>query len=297
MSAGRREASGERGSVSAARNTIGLGRNALRDLLDTMDDGDATNDAGASGRTFARHLYRLETLPVEITHGDGSATRLKMAARNISAGGVSLLHSGFMHEGSKLRVFLPHASTGVMQVHGAVRRCRHVKGIVHEIGVQFVKEIDLREVSWLDTSHAWFRFDKVRPHQLIGKVLCVDDAKSEQDRFLDLVRGSRLTVRRAATADEALQEIIAGVEVAFVDYHLGRESAEPLFTAVRQLNLNTPLVLVTVADPNEVRGLLKRLRPASFLRKPFDRHALLRAVAEFVGISEDEDDFGASDAA
>jgi len=285
---------------AAPRNSIGLGRHALRELFEIMDTGEygdhSEGNAGASGREFARHAYRLEAAPVDLIREDGSVTGVRMAVRNLSAKGIGLLHSGFLHEGSQVRVVLPHVNKTMTPVHGIVRRCRHVKGIIHELGVEFVREINLRDYSWLDASHAWFRFDRVHAHDLRGTVLYVDDGEADQAAFLNLVRGSQLTVRKAFNADGAIEEIIKGVDVALIDYHLGRETAEPLFTAIRQLNITTPLVLVTMADPVTLRGLLKRMRPATFLKKPLDKLPTLCALAEFVERtpSEDDDEYAAA---
>lgn len=290
------------GQNAGPRNSIGLGRHALRELFELMDareggDGGAgPADAGASGRQFARHAYRLEAAPVELMRDDGSSTSVRMAVRNLSAKGIALLHSGFLHEGSEVRVTLPHVNKTLVPVRGIVRRCRHVRGIIHELGIEFYQEIDLRDYSWLDASHAWFRFDRVHAHDLKGTVLYVDDSDVDHAAFLNVVRGSQLTVRKATNADEAITEILKGVDVAVIDYHLGSENAEPLFAAIRQLNITTPLVLATVAEPSAVRGLLKRLRPASFLKKPLDKLPVLCALAEFVDRTpmDDEDDQAAA---
>ena len=55
-------------------------------------------------------------------------------------------------------------------------------------------------------------------------------------------------------------------------------------------------MLATVAEPSAVRGLLKRLRPASFLKKPLDKLSVLCALAEFVDRTpmDDEDDQAAA---
>ncbi|MEL7472041.1 MAG: PilZ domain-containing protein [Planctomycetota bacterium] len=297
---------GSSGSEQASSgNSLGLTQRDLRALLDKLDGDPSNPDESRSmvdtGRTYARHNFRLNAVNVEIMHAeqaDTVASTIRVAARNISAGGVGLLHRGFVHLGTQVRVHLPLAKQGLTPVPGGVRRCQHISGVAHELGVQFDENIDLDEVSWLDLSYAWHTYDKVRAHELSGTVLYADASRLAQMRFLDVIRGTRLTASKVSDAEEALRAMIKGVDVALIAGDLGQDRADSLFHAARHLELTTPMIYVTDnVDQTALRDRLVALRPDSFVRKPLEKATLLRAIAEFVAKPPEADGHTDIDAA
>ncbi|MEI7657253.1 MAG: hypothetical protein WCK33_04240 [Phycisphaerae bacterium] len=126
---------------SVRSNTLGLSGLALKQVhaaLDAVDTQTERNNA----RAYARVSVRYASVSVCIEQSGGCRNELLMAGRNLSRGGVSLLHSGFIHDGTKCIVRLPLKSSLVVSFRGSVVRCTHRGGTLHEIGIKFVRPLD-----------------------------------------------------------------------------------------------------------------------------------------------------------
>src|SRR5262252_1894950 len=116
---------------SAGRNTLGMDLRELSAILDSYDTTEAR--AGQSNRDFVRWPFRHDSVRVMIVQG-GKVVPIVMACRNISRGGISLLHSAYMHPGTKCVVMLPFPEHGETPTKAWVARCTHRSGVIHEIG-------------------------------------------------------------------------------------------------------------------------------------------------------------------
>src|ERR1051325_1102529 len=104
-------------------NTIGLQTKPLEALLEFLDHPeDAKNVAR---RQFSRWPFRQATIRVTISHPGGSTVVLKLACRNISRGGIGLLHTSFVHPGSSCRVELPNINGGMDRIDAGIQRWLH----------------------------------------------------------------------------------------------------------------------------------------------------------------------------
>ena len=87
-------------------NTIGMEAHHLDVLLNHLDT-PADNKANTN-RTYARWPFRRTAIKVNIFHPGGSEVSLKLACRNLSRGGVGVLHTAYIHPGSTCTVELPN---------------------------------------------------------------------------------------------------------------------------------------------------------------------------------------------
>ncbi len=134
-------ASAARLAAAGRSNTLGLSRLALEEVHATLDAADSkvTRD---DTRAYARVPVRGDAIAVCLEHPGGTTAELLMAGRNLSRGGVSLLHSGFVHAGTRCIVRLPLSSDLVASFPGEVVRCTHRGGQLHEIGVKFARPLE-----------------------------------------------------------------------------------------------------------------------------------------------------------
>jgi len=80
----------------------------------------------------------------EVAHPGGSSHRFLATIRDISRGGLSMLHGGFLHKDSRCDfIILAPDNSPPPPVTGFVIRCSHVKGSVHDIGIRFESPIPL----------------------------------------------------------------------------------------------------------------------------------------------------------
>lgn len=264
-------------------NTVGLRQEALNSLLDQIDKSSGKNASVA--REFVRWGFRREAVLVTIHQpGGGNPVNLKMACRNLSCGGINVLHSAFVHSGTRVVVELSLPSGERQKVEGTIVRCSHLKGLVHEIGIKFNHEIQAREYIHVDPFSDNFSLEKVDPDELKGTVIFVDDSAAERKLITHYLRGTSLRLRVAESGKEALRLLEDGCDLLITDYVMPEMNGVELIRAVREAGYDTPVIMVTADTSAVTRVSLNELRISAFLAKPFPQEMLLRAVAEFISM-------------
>lgn len=126
-------------SKSGLVRTIRLDDARVAAILDRLDSpGDGPEGAPGNRRTSERYSYRVKGCIVHLQQpGASNSTPYVVATRDISAGGFSFLHGGFVHVGSKCQVQLITAHGGWQDVTGVVARCRYINDGLHEVGIRF----------------------------------------------------------------------------------------------------------------------------------------------------------------
>ena len=97
-------------------------------------------------RRSQRHRYRSDAVILYIAPPDGEVRKdgpVLAPTRDISQGGLCFLHGAFLEPGTQCQVVLKTKGDQKWTVHEArVVRCRHLEGLMHEVGLQFEQEID-----------------------------------------------------------------------------------------------------------------------------------------------------------
>lgn len=116
------------------------------DLILNQLDNEPTGGRGASRRASKRFPYRMAAMPVKMQQpGSPNAAHYLVPTRNLSSGGVSFLHGGFVHNGTRI-LMQPVRQDGMWSdLVGKVVACRYIERGIHEVCVQFDKEIDPSE--------------------------------------------------------------------------------------------------------------------------------------------------------
>jgi len=114
---------------------------AIEAILDRLDE--KADPAAADQRKTKRFSYRSQDVILELPPtGAGTAKSFICASRDLSNGGCSFLHGGFVHPGAKCIVHLAARHGKWQRISARIVHCRFVEGSVHEIGVQFDEPID-----------------------------------------------------------------------------------------------------------------------------------------------------------
>jgi hypothetical protein len=95
-----------------------------------------------SRRAHKRIEYRQANVALIVEHPGGTSANFLVCTRNISAGGISILHGGFIHPGSRCKIGLPQRDGNQCALIGTVVSCRAVDGFIHEVGLKFQHLID-----------------------------------------------------------------------------------------------------------------------------------------------------------
>ncbi|NUQ53203.1 MAG: response regulator [Phycisphaerales bacterium] len=277
--------------IGASRqNTIGLASRELNPFLDDLDRGQGEPD---KRRTFVRWPFRNAAIACKLVHPGGNTVNLMVAARNLSCGGISVLHNAYVYTGSRCTVTLPHPKLGPTELAGTVKRCIHRRGTIHELGIQFDKEINAKEYFVVDPMKDWFSLENVNKEELSGNMLHVDDSPMEQSLVKHYLRGTQVRLQQAATIEDAIPIAESGVDLVLTDFDLGDgKSGADLVLLMRAKNVRCPVMFVTADGTPQTREKAQEVGVTAFLVKPVTPEKLLRAVAEFLTVGGGTDPNG-----
>ncbi len=187
------------------QNLLRLGEGEIEKILARMDQ-DAAEARPKALRRSDRFEFRRARLPVIVRHKGGTEARLLLCARNLSEGGISLIHTGYVHPGTTLHVHLTMLKGEVVAIPGQVASCRYISGRLHEIGVRFDHPIDA--ASFCEPQAGIVSPGvgvSASPPKLCGRALCMMDDESERKRVMGWLEETGLTV----TASEEVAAVLA----------------------------------------------------------------------------------------
>ncbi len=165
----------------------------------------------ASRRNFPRWDYRALDIAMNVVHPGGGRSRFLVCSRNLSAGGLSFLHGGYLHSGSECSLVLMRRDGTPLALAGTIRHCRHLQGSCHEIGVQFASEIDPETIllpSDLDDAEDLAKLDQsMLVPTFVGNLLLVDDSASDRRLLAHQLSATGLNVVAVETSGAALDAL------------------------------------------------------------------------------------------
>jgi CheY-like chemotaxis protein len=262
--------------------TLRMPRADLERLRQLME-ADLAAGSTASNREYKRWPFDRIPVKMETTHPGGAVTCLPYACRNLSRGGIGLLHSAFVHEGTKCVVILPHPERGEIKIPGKIVRVRHVTGKVHEIGVKFDMPVDVRRVLRLDPSEGGFMLEKVNPEHLKGSLLYIEDSELDRSLVRHFLSESNLDLTPAKTAAEAMERAAADEpDVILCDLDLPDMNGLELFKKLRAAGISAPFVLISADPTSSTRIGPNDPKPENFLVKPTTKERLLSTLGEIL---------------
>ncbi|MBZ0171113.1 MAG: PilZ domain-containing protein, partial [Phycisphaerales bacterium] len=197
-------------------NSLGLREKELNQIRDALDQARKGENAG---RVFARWHYNEGSVPVKIIHHVGNEMDVRMACRNLSKGGIGLLHRSYLHLGTRCDVTLEHPTLGEIVQAGAVIRCIHLTGMVHEIGIKFDQEINIRDIMRPDPMQEMLAVESIEPSTLIGTILLVEDSEMDTRLVRHFLRDTQLRIKHVGTIKEAQIAAKSGVGLILCDIH------------------------------------------------------------------------------
>ncbi len=264
-------------------NTLNMDGTGLDRFLSARDAN--TSHAPADEGVHRRHVrwpYRVATLRVEFTHPGGSETRLVLACRNLSAGGIGLLHRNYVHKGTRCAVWLVDVTGHEIVVLGTVVRTVHLDGSIHEIGVQFDTPQDARQFIKLDPFDNGFSLERVNPESLKGTILYVEESAPDQALVRQYLRETEISLQVATTLEEAVEKAMAHVDLILCDIDMGDHTGVELTGRLRSKGVSTPIIMLTADTSQETRQLMSKGHADAFMTKPLKQAILYRAIAEYI---------------
>jgi CheY-like chemotaxis protein len=267
-------------------NTIGLPSHSLDALLDGLDAAPQEPQT-VTRRQFARWPFRLATIHVAIIHPGGSMVSLKLACRNLSRGGISLLHNSFVHPGSPCRVELPTLSGRLDRLEGVIQRCAHRRGTLHELGIQFRHPIEMTRYVERNQCPWTPSLEQVAPDRLVGTVVYAEPSLADLEAFQFAIKDTSIRLRHVRTGAEVLAQPFPEIALIVSDLKLPDMSGSELLSKLRAAGCKLPILLLS---GQRIGAAAEHLQDANcaLVQKPVPAPMLLCILAEWtlVGVAE-----------
>ena len=250
-------------------------------LLSRLDEADA-RQPGHDKRRWKRWEYRMSDIALIVQHPGGGSGRFLVCARNISAGGISFIHGGYVHPGSECRILLPRRDGTPLLVAGVVVHCRHVESNHHEVGIRFLQEIDPAAI--LPSASA----DEAAADQTLelptveGQVVVVDQSDTDRRLMMHHLGATGLTLQMVESTGAALDVLRQrSVDLVLCDLNLA-DDAVRMIEQMRSLEYRGPIIVVT-AENDPVRLAKARKAGANeIIGRPYNPLYLASLLAEWL---------------
>lgn len=263
-------------------NSLGISQAVLDALLERLET--TSRSQAAVARGAVRVPFRRLSVAFTVLHSDGTAAHMTVACRNLSRGGVGILHAAYMHVGTSCQVHLPRSGRPDATVPGVVVRCRHVGGRVHEIGVKFHELIDPKDYVSATPEDVRRVLDSIKPAEFSCKVMLwiADDATRRN--ITRLLTGTRATV---IEHDVRKTEPPQGDRADVMICELPPENADVSETLVRlaEFSQGAPVVMVAGARDTKTKARLAQFLPDSTIFLPLELVGICRSMAEAITFS------------
>ena len=261
-------------------NTLRIGIRELNALLNRIEENQT--DKTDPDREFVRWQFRIVKAELTIEHAAGSKVVLPVATRNISRGGISVLHSSFVYPNSKCHITAILEDGRKLDMDGVVKRCNHIGGKVHELGIKFDEEVSTKELLKLDPMQEAYSLESIDPAGLNGNVLIIATAELDQQILIKLLEATSLVISVADNSETALKRAKKGCELILTDYQVGEETASEILMTLRAEGIDAPVLVMTSESSDEARDEMRMSGASGIVSKPFTQHKLLRAMGEFL---------------
>ena len=261
-------------------NTLRLSSSELKRIIDQIE-AESVNDQTPE-REFVRWAYRVEAVQLVIEHSSGNKVTLPVATRNISRGGISILHSAYIHAKTSCEIILKVPGGKQLIIPGNVMRCNHITGRVHEIGIKFKVQVSMKDLLGLDPLNEAYSLERVDPSRLHGSVLIVTASDLDRELMLSYLDTTNLMVNTADSVENAIARAQKGCDIVLSDYHLNDNTAPQLIDALREAGCDMPVVVLTSDSSETALDAIRESDASGVLTKPTTKGKLLQALAEFL---------------
>lgn len=265
------------------RNSLGMNRQVYKLLLSKLENLGSQDPDKPIQRIHTRLQYLDPYFELVLDSIDGTSRRkIIVASRNISRGGMSVLHSNFIYPGTIIHANLRRIDGGQTLIHGKICRCTHRGGVVHEIGMIFDQEIVVQEYIRPDIYEAIRSLEKVEPSQLEGKVLFIGADHSLTPFIREYLLETNINYGFVDTAQQALDQQISDNDLLFVSFDAGDMSGSEFIRCVRDSGYLKPIIICGRSDNEQHKQQIKFSSADMFLPTPISESALLCALGEYL---------------
>lgn len=238
------------------------------------------------GGDFKRRTVRWDfikgSIRIEMRQPGGATTNLSYAARNLSSDGVGILHCSYVHPGTVCTVYLPSPRGGEIPIESSVMRCKHFKGLIHEVGLKFKTAINVRDFLDVDPMEGRFTLEYVDPNRLSGSVLHVDDSPMDRRLVRHYLKDTGMNIISVETGAEAIARAKESFDIILLDNDLPDATGVQLAEQFRNGGIQTPIILLTADNRTSTKEAARTARVNAVLNKPASAEKIMQAIGEFL---------------
>ncbi len=261
-------------------DTLRLGPRELKQLLESLDA--LPRKAPAKSRRSTQRWGLTGRRCVLTVQNEGDEVRHFAArARNLSSGGLAVLHGGYLHVGSGCIVTMSDLTGKTHQMQARVARCRHLQRHLHDLGLAFSEKINPRDFIDFGDAHAFTR-EQVDVKDLKGTLLVVEDSRMFQKVIGAYFKGSGLEIIYAVDGEGGLVALDEHPDMVFVDYILPTYDGVEFIRRARNHGYSGAMVLLTIDNTPGLRQEAISAGANEMLSKPCSPEALHQAAAEYI---------------
>lgn len=264
-------------------------------LLDKLDMADQQRGKSPR-RATARLEYRVRDIPLSVNHAAGGFGRYIVQGRNLSSGGISLLHAGYLHNGTECRMALTLPRGGAKTLMGKVVFCRLAGGAMHEIGVQFSEKIDLDEFASPDLKRMNDDPEaRAAMQPLRGNVLLVAASEAERRLLEARLKQSGLNPTAVDRAGAAVDQVkLFPYSLAVVDLNLPDPGTAALVESLKAAGFLGSIVGLAGDDSPTENGRAIDMRMQGCIMKPLRHEAMHTLLSKVMRSNTNKVDDGAT---
>ncbi|MBL8745768.1 MAG: hypothetical protein JNK58_05350 [Phycisphaerae bacterium] len=227
-----------------------------------------------SRRKDVRYEYHVPQVKVVAQHQSAGSTGFIMHARNISRGGISLLHGGFLHTRTHCTVTLSSVHGKAHLVMGEVVGCRHVARNIHEVSIRFYEKISIDDICGPGAKECLEHPGAPGVPQLQGLAICLAKSDAARREMLGWLSATGLDAVEARTIGALIDKLRRlTFVVAVVDAGRAEWSAEEAAQSVRDAGFTGGLIVV---DP----GSFSFADADAVLHRPLDEKSFRAALMQ-----------------
>ena len=211
----------------------------------------------------------------------GNTRHFIVASRNLSAGGLTAIHGGYIHIGTRCMISMKRLDRTVQSIAGRIVRCSHMQGNLHDLAIQFDKQIDPKQFVDFGGKTA-FNVEHVDLSKLQGSILVIEDSLADQRLLTHYFSKSDLEISFARNAETGLSMLSERPDLIFVDYHLQGMNGLDFVAAAKSSGFAGPMIVLTGDTSVELRKKALSIGAAELLHKPCPKEVLHQAAAEYL---------------
>ncbi len=256
-----------------------------QELLDRLDRSANSEQNAIANQRFdkrrdQRWPYRRNDIQITIEHPAGGVSQLLLCSRNLSAGGISLLHGGYIYPNSRCKLTLCRLDGQQHLATGTIVSCRHLQGLLHEIGLQFDRRIDPHDFIEAASSTGGSQ-ERVELSDLHGHVLLADGSDLDRALVAHHLKSSGIHLMAVGTPGAAIDTIKKEVvDIVMCDLYLAGGDGITLIGKLRELGFGGPIVVMSAeTDPQRI-AKATQAGATHVLPKPYSHEDLIHLLVK-----------------